>query len=121
MILTNLAGVPSSTMLSGALNILENRDFYASPVSYNEVECTLQDLYEYERTYTSIAGNRFTISVEDEGLEFSVPGVSIPIQCIGKDIFLASEKDQSEVVRFIRNNEGKIVRIAYHLRQYPKL
>ncbi len=120
VILTNLAKVPSPTILKGALNIFENRNFYASPVSYEEFECTLQELYEYEGTYISIAGNRFTISVIDGGLKFSIPDESIPIQCIGIDIFLASVRDQSEVVRFIRNDKGKIVRLAYHFRQYHK-
>jgi CubicO group peptidase (beta-lactamase class C family) len=120
MILTNLAGVPSSTIISGALNILENRDFYDNPVSYKEFECTLQELNKYEGTYTSKVGNNFTVSVEDGELEFSENVVSIPIHCIGKDIFLASIRDQNEVIRFIRDEAGKIVRLAYHFRQYAK-
>ena len=120
VILTNLARVPSPTILKGALNIFENRNFYAIPESYEEFECALQEQYEYEGTYISIAENRFTISVEDGILKFSLYDESIPIQCIGKDLFLASVRDQSEVIRFIRNNKGEIVRLAYHYRQYHK-
>ncbi|UTE72066.1 beta-lactamase family protein [Rossellomorea marisflavi] len=121
VILTNLARVPSPKILKGALNIVENRNFDATSDNYEEFECTLKDLYEYEGTYISIAENRFIISVEGGSLQFSIHEEGIPIQCIGKDTFLASIRDQSEVIRFIRNNKGEIVRLAYHYRQYHKL
>lgn len=121
VILTNLARVPSPTILKGALNIVENRNFDATSENYEAFECTLKDLYEYEGTYISIAENRFIISVEGGSLQFSIHEEGIPIQCIGKDTFLASIRDQSEVIRFIRNNKGEIVRLAYHYRQYHKL
>lgn len=120
MILTNLAGVPASTIMAGALNVIEDRAFTASPVDLEEVECTEADLAEYEGNYVSNEGMRLTVAVNEGALQFSSPGVQFPVQCIGKDLFLASVKDQREVIRFVRNERNEITRVAYHFRQFPK-
>ncbi|GGK37360.1 hypothetical protein GCM10010965_32700 [Caldalkalibacillus thermarum] len=46
-------------------------------------------------------------------------GLSIPLKCVGEDQFLAEVKDQKEVIRFKRDEQGKIKYIAYHFRQFP--
>ncbi|MFD1738638.1 hypothetical protein ACFSCX_19135 [Bacillus salitolerans] len=45
---------------------------------------------------------------------------NIPVDCIGKDTFLLLIRDQSKVVRFKRNNDGEIVRLQFHYRQFFK-
>ena len=121
MILTNLAGVPAVTIMAGALNSLEGRAVEATPYSTKVYELTSENLRDYEGTYTSSEGMSLTIKVIDEGLDFSTQGTSFPIQCVGEDLFLAVVKDQKELIRFVRDNSGEIERVAYHMRQFPKV
>lgn len=120
MILTNLAGVPAVTIMAGALNVLESRNVEATPYSTTKYELSLDELKDYEGTYISNEGMSLTINVTEEGLGFSTQGTSFPIQCVGKDLFLAVVKDQKELIRFVRNDFGEIERVAYHMRQFPK-
>ncbi|MHC0036378.1 serine hydrolase [Pseudoneobacillus sp. C159] len=120
MILTNLAGVPATTIMAGALNVVENRPFEASEANLQPVECSPAQLTEYEGTYVSNEGMSLNVEVKDGGLKFSSTGLSIQAQYVGQDLFLASVRDQTEVVRFVRNDQGEITRVAYHFRQFPK-
>ncbi|WP_017381886.1 hypothetical protein [Paenisporosarcina sp. TG-14] len=61
-----------------------------------------------------------SITIGDGVLEFFTHGTSFPIQCIGQDLFLAIVQDQSELIRFVRDETGVIERVAYHMRQFPK-
>ncbi|MBP3039938.1 serine hydrolase [Bacillaceae bacterium Marseille-Q3522] len=120
MILTNLAGVPAITMMKAALNAIEGRDVEASPIPLDEYPVSAEELADFAGTYTSNEGMKLTVTVLGSGLEFSSNGIVFPAQCISKDSFIANVKDQSEVIRFIRDEIGKIVRVAYHFRQFPK-
>ncbi|WP_078379999.1 serine hydrolase domain-containing protein [Sutcliffiella halmapala] len=120
MILTNLAGVPATTIMSGALNSIEGRDVEETPYSVAELELSFAELKTYEGTYTSNEGMSLSITVTEEGIDFSTQGTSFPIQCVGPDLFLAVVKDQKELIRFVRDNNGEIERVAYHMRQFPK-
>ncbi|MBD8068744.1 serine hydrolase domain-containing protein [Bacillus sp. PS06] len=121
MILTNLAGVPATTIMSGALNDLEGRPVEATPYSTEEYEMSSEQLRDYEGIYASNEGMGLKIDVIDDGLEFSSHGTSFPIQCVGQDLFLAIVKDQKELIRFVRDESGEIERVAYHMRQFPKI
>ena len=121
MVLANLAGVPSSTLLEGALNVYEGRAFDAAVTSHMEYACTADDLLQFAGEYVSNEGMKLTVSVKDSNLEFSASGATFPVTSIGKDLFLASVREQTEVIRFIRNDSGEISRVAYHLRQFPKV
>lgn len=120
MILTNLAGVPAVTIMGGALNCLEGRAVEATPYSTTKYELAQEELRGYEGTYISNEGMSISIKVKNEGLDFSTQGTSFPIQCVGKDLFLAIVKDQVELIRFVRDESGNIERVAYHMRQFPK-
>jgi CubicO group peptidase (beta-lactamase class C family) len=120
MILTNLAGVPATTIMAGALNVVEDRSFYASAQQLQEVECSELELAEYEGIYTSNEGMSLNVKARDGHLDFTSPGMEIQAKCVGKDLFLASVRDQNELVRFIRNDSGEITRVAYHFRQFPR-
>lgn len=121
MILTNLAGVPATTIMSGALNDLEDRPVDANPYSTRMVELSPLQLKDYEGTYTSNEGMNLSITVKEGELDLDVQGTSFPIQCVGEDLFLAIVKDQTELIRFIRDAQGEIERVAYHMRQFPKV
>jgi CubicO group peptidase (beta-lactamase class C family) len=120
MILTNLAGVPATTIMSGALNDLEGRAVDATPYPFIAHELSPHELKDYEGTYTSSEGMSLSITVGVDGLDFFTQRTSFPIQCIGHDLFLAIVQDQSELIRFVRDETGDIERVAYHMRQFPK-
>ncbi|RXI96179.1 hypothetical protein DS745_20775 [Anaerobacillus alkaliphilus] len=121
MILTNLAGVPATTIMSGALNGIEGRSVEEKAMEFTEETLSVEKLVEYEGTYVSNEGMSLTVKIKDDTLEFATRDITFPIQYIGEDRFLASVKDQTEVVRFVRNEQGKILRVAYHFRQFPKV
>jgi len=121
MILTNLAGVPATTIMSGALNDIEGREVDATPIPYTKHELSAEELKDYEGTYTSSEGMSLSITIGDGILEFFTQGTYFPIQCIGPDLFLAIVQDQSELIRFVRDEAGEIERVAYHMRQFPKV
>ncbi|MFA1643529.1 serine hydrolase domain-containing protein [Chryseomicrobium imtechense] len=120
MILTNLAAVPASTIMARALNVYEGREFDASPVEFDDYTHTAEELAEFVGEYVSNEGMKLTVDLKQDSLEFSVPGFNFPVKSIGKDLFLADVNDQKEIIRFVRNSEGKIDRVAYHYRQFPK-
>lgn len=121
MILTNLAGVPAVTIMSGALNDLEDRPVEATPYSADKKVLTTEQLKEYEGLYKSNEGMSLTITVKKGELDFVSLGTASPIHCVGEDLFLAIVKDQKELIRFVRDEGGRIERIAYHMRQFPKV
>lgn len=118
MILTNLAGVPATTIMSGALNAVEGRAPEASAVMFTE--CQVENVEEIKGTYTSNEGMQVNIVENDEKLGIRVHDLTFPLQCIGKDLFRTSVKDQTEIIRFIRDAQGEVERVAYHFRQFPK-
>lgn len=120
MILTNLAGVPATTIMSGALNGMEGRPVSSKHLEFTEQELPAEKLAEFEGDYVSNEGMTLTVKRKGETLECSAREVSFPIQYVGEDKFLASVKDQTEVIRFIRNEEGEVYRVSYHFRQFPK-
>ena len=121
MVLTNLAGVPATTLLSGALNVYEGRDFDASQLPTDDYAYTSEALKEFEGQYVSNEGMSLDVNSKGSHLEFTVPGLTIPVKSVGQDLFLATIKDQTELIRFVRDEAGEIYRVAYHLRQFPKV
>jgi CubicO group peptidase (beta-lactamase class C family) len=120
MILTNLAGVPATTIMSGALNDLEDRPVGVVPFSTEKLDLSSEQLKDYEGSYTSNEGMELSITTQEGELTLNVQGASFPIQCVNEDLFLAIVKDQVELIRFVRDTQGEIERIAYHMRQFPK-
>ncbi|WP_243297848.1 beta-lactamase family protein [Bacillus litorisediminis] len=121
MILTNLAGVPAPTIMNAALNDLEGRSITASSFTFEEVEVPAELLKDYEGIYQSMEGMELKFTANNGSLEVSAQGTSYPIKSIGSDKFVAIVRDQTEVIRFIRNDQGKVIRAAYHLRQVSKV
>ncbi|WP_243354785.1 hypothetical protein [Bacillus litorisediminis] len=78
-------------------------------------------LKDYEGIYQSMEGMELKFTANNGSLEVSAQGTSYPIKSIGSDKFVAIVRDQTEVIRFIRNDQGKVIRAAYHLRQVSKV
>lgn len=122
IVLTNLAGVPASTILAGALNVYHGRDFESYPIVAGGHAYQTHELKPFTGRYVSNEGMELTVQSRDQNLLFSVPGEAEPIQAttLSKDIFLIKVRDQAEVVRF-KWKDGQVDRVAYHFRQFPKV
>ncbi|MUK87667.1 serine hydrolase [Ornithinibacillus sp. L9] len=120
VVLTNLAGVPATSLLMGALNDFQSREVTASHKNLEEVDISLEQLQKYVGTYTSNEGMQVTIGVKDGKLTCFTQGSYHSIRCVGEDIFVVQLKDQEETIRFITDHNGKVDRIGYHFRQFPK-
>ncbi|WP_096190365.1 serine hydrolase [Evansella halocellulosilytica] len=122
MILTNLAGVPATTIMNAAINQIEDRAPNAEPghLHYKKYSMSNEKLAEYAGKYTSNEGMNLTIQVKNGNLDCTAREVSFYLHGVGEDLFLANVNDQKEVVRFIRDENGEVERVAYHYRQFPK-
>lgn len=120
VVLTNLAGVPATTILMAALNVIQGKDAQSSHVIYEDYELPLEQLKKYVGTYTSNEGMELTVDIEDGKLTFYTQDNYFPIRCIGEDSFLVNVKDQEEILSFITDHKGDVDRISYHFRQFPK-
>src|SRR5699024_1660152 len=120
MVLTNLADVPASTILMGALNVYQGKNPDASHITFTDYEMTKENLKKYVGDYSSHEGELLTIGMDDNQLNFKTDGKFYPIKCVGEHLFLVDIKDQQEVLRFIVDDSGEVDRIAYHFRQFPR-
>lgn len=122
MVLTNLAGVPAPTILEGALNVYEGRAFNALAIDSEAYNYTKEELQEYEGNYVSNEGMSLKVTIQNGTLVFLPPSLQFPTEAtnLEKDMFLVTINDQTEVIRFVREN-GVVDRVAYHFRQFPKM
>lgn len=120
VILTNLAAVPAGPMLRAALNDVQGKDVHASHQAFVDYELSEDELQKYVGTYMSNEGAKLKIAIDEGRITFFSQDAYHPIRCIGKNLFHVTVKDQQEIVRFIEDHDGKIDRISYHFRQFPK-
>lgn len=123
MILTNLAGVPAPTILQGAVHVYEGRDFNTLALPTDKVKYTAVELEEFTGEYVSAEGMKLTVALSEDQLTFDVAAIDEPVTVknLATDLFLAIINDQTEVIRFVRDESGKIEKVGYHLRQFPKV
>lgn len=119
--LANIAGAPSARLLNAVC-----QDFMDIPVdaSHLNVEAILLDpsiLREYEGTFVSGEGGQIEFFAENDALHFRSPelpeGVLVPV---GKDLFLFHMREMDFIIRFVRNENNAIQRVAFGFRQIPK-
>jgi len=120
VVLTNLAGVPASTILMGALNEYQGYDAEHAHIRHHDVEISGEELEKYIGCYASNEGMSFSISVDQGSPIFRTQGSSYPIRYIGEDRFLVNIEDQQEIISFKSDYQGNIDRVSYHYRQFPK-
>ncbi|MET3576124.1 serine hydrolase domain-containing protein [Bhargavaea ullalensis] len=120
-VLTNLAGVPAPTILEGAINLMEGREFDAFPVEAGGHSYTDRELSGYTGRYVSSEGMELAVAQDGTKLLFEVPGEEQPIQAaaLSEDVFLIYVRDQAEIVQF-KWKDGQVERVFFHHRQFPK-
>ncbi|WP_313891074.1 serine hydrolase domain-containing protein [Psychrobacillus sp.] len=120
--LANLAGAPSSKMLSSAFKEYLGKPFTAKHISVEEVDVVTDSLQEYEGEFLSGEGMALRFYVKDEKLlASSGEYADVELKFVGNDSFLLQFLENETRIRFVRNEERKIIRAAFGSRQIPKV
>ena len=120
--LANLAGVPSSKLLSSAIKDYFGKPFTAKHISVEEVEVSTDALQEYEGEFLSGEGMALKFHVKDEKfLASSGEYADVELKFVGNDSFLLQFLENETSIRFVRNEERKFIRVAFGSRQIPKV
>ncbi|RTR35192.1 class C beta-lactamase-related serine hydrolase [Robertmurraya yapensis] len=118
----NLAGVPSTKLLFSAFNDQLGKPVKESYVSYDEVELSEEEIKQYEGVYASGEGANYTVSVVDGKLQISADGMELKgITPIGEDSFMVPFREAELGLRFIRDEEENVIRLAFGYRQSVKV
>lgn len=118
----NLAGVPSSKLLYSAFAEQIGKSIHDKYIELEEVEVLAEDLQQYVGEYASGEGAKFTISVVDGKLDVASEEIEIQgVKSIGEDAFVIASRETEFILRFIKNNQNRVIRAAFGLRQIPKV
>ncbi|PSL42930.1 CubicO group peptidase (beta-lactamase class C family) [Salsuginibacillus halophilus] len=118
--LTNLAGVPASALLHGALNAEEGRAPEESHVVYPAGDEATAPLTDYEGEFASLEGMRLKAHLEEGELQLTYQNETFTAETAGVDGFLIEVRGETEYVRFVRDVNGDVSHVAFHYRQFPK-
>ncbi|MDN4524039.1 serine hydrolase domain-containing protein [Fictibacillus fluitans] len=119
--LANLLGVPADKLLFSAFASYLERDIEDVDIRLGEVSLTVEELKEYEGEFASAEGTRVTFYVDEEGLLYGSEGKPFLLTPVGNDTFLYKSREFKKTLQFIRNENQQIHRIAFGLRQIPKV
>ena len=119
----NLAGVPSAKLLFSAFNDQLGKPIKESHASYEEVEISEDELRQYEGEYVSDEGAKYTMAVEAGGLQLKFEGLDpiTDVKPIGNDTFIVAFRESELGLRFVRDDDNKVIRAAFGFRQIPKV
>jgi CubicO group peptidase (beta-lactamase class C family) len=121
--LANIAGAPSSKLLFSAFASLHlDKTIHASHLNIQTADIASEDLMEYEGTFLSGDGMMNKLYVEDGKLHIATAGMPAALlEPIGNDEFQLTIREMPSTLRFIRDENKKIDRMEFVLRQIPKL
>ena len=116
----NLAGVPSTKLLFSAFASYLGRPITASHLSFPKVELSEEELKQYKGTFASDEGAKYIVNIENDRLILSSEGMYLKdVTPVGDDTFIVKFRESEYSLRFVRNDEGKIIRAAFGFRQMP--
>ncbi|MCJ7842103.1 beta-lactamase family protein [Lederbergia sp. NSJ-179] len=119
--LANLGAVPSSKVLFNAFADYLDQPLNASYLNVTAKELPIEALQEYTGEFVSSEGIKVTFTIVDNKLQADAPGLlKDNVQAIDKDWFLAHMREDEITFHFIRDNAGKIDRVAFAERQLLK-
>ena len=119
----NLAGVPSTKLLFSAFNEQLGKPIKASHVSYQEAEIAEEELKQYEGVFVSGEGAKYTVAVEGGKLQLNAEGFDHidGVKPIGNDTFMVAFRESEIALRFVKDENNKVIRAAFGFRQIPKV
>ena len=120
--LANLASVPSTKLLFSAFGDYLGKPVNVSHFDVKVIDLSIDELKEYEGEFVSGEGQNYRFHVEKDELQFSTAGIDpISVKPIGGDMFLFNFREDDCIFRFVRDEDSKIIRIAFGYRQIPKV
>ncbi|MEN1966642.1 serine hydrolase domain-containing protein [Lentibacillus sp. N15] len=120
--LANLAGAPSSKLLFSAFADHLGKPLAASHINAEQVDVVPESLSEYEGTFVSGDGMRCAFDVKDKQLHMGITGLlEAVLTPIGHDLFLFNMREMDFTIRFMRNENNEVHRVAFASRQIPKV
>lgn len=121
IILTNLVGVPVSTILLGALNALQSEAPNTPLVQYEDYIVTTEQLQQYVGTYASGEGAEMTVTLEDGQLYFSNQDKPLPMRPVGEHLFTIEMNETEAPLRFLFNHQNELYGLFLGVRQILKV
>lgn len=122
MAFANLAGVPSTKLLFSAFADCLGKPVRNSHLAYTKVELAEAELKQYEGSYVSNEGSTYQILIENGQLLLAGEGLDKPaMEKIGEDTFIVTMREAEYPLRFIRDENNQIIRVAFGFRQVPKV
>jgi CubicO group peptidase (beta-lactamase class C family) len=118
----NLAGVPSTKLLFSAFADYLGKSVKDSYLPYEEVEISEDELKQYVGVYASGEGAKYTVGIKEGKLQVQAEGFDLDdIRPIGNDRFIVSFRESELGLRFVRDEDNKVIRTAFGFRQSSKV
>ncbi|MFF0826457.1 serine hydrolase domain-containing protein [Brevibacillus sp. NPDC003359] len=123
ILLTNMDDAPISNLTLGLLNSMFGRPLETQFATFAECEVTFAYLQQCPGTYKSGEGDVVEIRFDEAMRQLSlVLGSDVfPMRSVGEDTFLFTRHSVDSLIRFVRNSDGEIKRLAMGSRQMPKV
>ncbi|WP_429842264.1 serine hydrolase [Brevibacillus sp. FIR094] len=120
VILVNLDGVSVRELVLGFLNSYFERPAGAPVYAYDPYKVADEQLSLYEGRYSSQEWVNVSIAKSEGKLILEVDGLSYPLIPVQKDSFVFQKRDSIPWIEFLRDEDGKIARMSYGLRQLTR-
>ncbi len=120
VVLTNLDGGPSKQMMNSVLNALEGRPLDALPVTYSDYPVLAERLPGYVGRFTSGELESIDIRLNDGQLSIDFSGKISLLRAVAEDAFVFTSGRLQTMVRFIRDADDQVHRVAFGSRQLAK-
>jgi CubicO group peptidase (beta-lactamase class C family) len=120
IILTNLVGVPVSTVLLGALNSVQGLKPETHLQSYSDYEIASTQLVQYTGEFKSGEGAEMSVSQEKDELIFTNQGKDYPMRPVGKHLFTVKMNEAEAPIRFMFNHNDELYGFFLSVRQILK-
>ncbi|USG64055.1 serine hydrolase [Brevibacillus ruminantium] len=119
-VLSNADGVSAQELMTGSLNVMRSRPADELPFSYPEVEVSAESLADYLGVYQSGEGAHAAVGVVDGQLSVTFQGSTFPFRCVDRDRFVFKKRDTQYHTTFIRDEEGRVIRMSLGFRQLQR-
>ncbi|MEJ8545665.1 serine hydrolase domain-containing protein [Brevibacillus borstelensis] len=120
-ILNNVDGVPARELMNGSLNTMNSRPADELLFDYEEEPVEAEELADYYGVYQSGEGVQVTVGMVEGQLTLTAQGMSLPLRCVGQDRFAYKRRATEYTSDFIRDEEGRVIRLSFGFRQLPKV
>ncbi|MED1783732.1 serine hydrolase [Brevibacillus fortis] len=122
ILLTNMDDAPITNLTLGLLNSMFGRPLETQFATFGEFEVPLSYLQQCPGTYKSGEGDVAEVRFDEANrqLELVLGSDVFPLRAVGGDTFLFTRHNVDSLIRFVRNSDGEIKRLAMGSRQLPK-